>query len=108
MAEVLDDTLALFEEILEPFPRFGYGPASWALGWKFAVTGECNLEPCDELGWEGGFSIMLDAKSEADLVIDLSEFGLLIAGASAALLSVDLVPPLTMSLIPPTESLIRE
>lgn len=46
-------------------------------------------------------------RSEIDLVMDRSEVGLLTAELSTVLLSVTLDPPLTMSLIPPTDVLKR-
>lgn len=48
--EVFEDTLALFDDILELFPGFGWELGSGPLDWKFVITGECSLEPWDELG----------------------------------------------------------
>lgn len=104
--EALDDTLALLEETLELLPGLGCGTTSW-LCWKFVTTGECSLEPCDEFGRDGTKSAEEVAISEADLLTERSDVGLLTAGVSVALLSADFTPPLTMSLMPPTEVLNR-
>jgi hypothetical protein len=53
------------------------------------------------------WSAELMVRSDVDLVMDRSEVGLLTAKLSAALLSAIFDPPLTMSLIPPTEVLKR-
>lgn len=104
--EAFEDTLTLFEETLEPLPVYGGAMASWFC-WKFVTTGECSLEPCDEFGTDGAKSVEETARSETDLLIERSDVGLLSAGLSAALLSEVFTPPLTMSLIPPTEVLKR-
>lgn len=51
--EVLDDMLPLLEDILDLFPAFGCGAGSWWF-WKCDTTGEWSLDPCDELGCDGG------------------------------------------------------
>lgn len=104
--EALEDMLALLEDILELLPVLGCGAASWPW-WKFATTGECILEHCEEWVCDGGYSIELAARSDTGLIIERSDVGLLTADLSAALLSVAFAPPLTMSLIPPTEVLKR-